>query len=841
MKIFNNLKCIVLVFLIMFSHVVFAANPPYPFLPSDNVQDPNCTPLDSNCYVLLTSFQNETVTGLDYATSTGILSLTSGYNIPLTASTTAWNSAIGALGGSALLQNGNSFGTTLTLGTNDNQALSFETNGINRLTIDTSGNITATGTITASSFFGNGSNLTGIFSTSTTRGVFSASGPISYSTSTGNFLITQASSTSSGYLSSADFTTFQAKEDVITASTTATYFRGDKTFSTLDTSAVPENGNLYFTNARVNSILSATTSLPNITTLSGLISATNLGSLGTTTIGVWNATPIGDSYITKTGNWTGIFDGQEGTYYLDRANHTGTQLASTILDFGTTTRNLLSSTATGLTYSTSTGIFSLTSGYNIPLTASTTAWNAKVSSQWVTSGVNIYYTGVAVGIGTTTPSNKFVVVGTSTVIGNFNLNGYVLQGSSNGSLFGNTVSNGIYDSNFLGAYAGNGATSTSYSNFLGASAGHSATNASYSNFLGYYAGYSATNANQSNFLGYGTGYSATNANNSNFLGYYAGYSATNAASSIFFGKNSGYSDTVNNTSGNKYSILIGNYTSTGGFSNSISIGQGVANSEIDQLNIGRIIYATKIGSSTSSISSPYASASVGIGTSTPADKLQVYGDIRVGTTGTNGCIKDFGGTGITGVCSSDERLKTNVVDLSDNYLDKMAKLRVISYNWNDTAKDLNKVNTTATNYGLLAQNVEENFPELVTIDSNGYKQVNYSRLPLYLIKSIQELSKKFLSFADSVTTKELKTNKLCVDDICVTKDQFKMMLQNSNVSPVIYQQSVSIPAPVQNPEPVVEQAITTEVVAEIAVPIPVVETAPEPIVVPVVTENQLVQ
>ena len=39
-------------------------------------------------------------------------------------------------------------------------------------------------------------------------------------------------------------------------------------------------------------------------------------------------------YISSTsGNWTGTFDGQEGTYYLSRANHTGTQLKATISDF----------------------------------------------------------------------------------------------------------------------------------------------------------------------------------------------------------------------------------------------------------------------------------------------------------------------------------------------------------------------------------------------------------------------------------------------------------------------------------------------------------------------------
>src|SRR3990167_6538280 len=34
-----------------------------------------------------------------------------------------------------------------------------------------------------------------------------------------------------------------------------------------------------------------------------------------------------------TGNWTGTFDGQEGTYYLARANHTGTQVISTLSNY----------------------------------------------------------------------------------------------------------------------------------------------------------------------------------------------------------------------------------------------------------------------------------------------------------------------------------------------------------------------------------------------------------------------------------------------------------------------------------------------------------------------------
>jgi len=46
------------------------------------------------------------------------------------------------------------------------------------------------------------------------------------------------------------------KENTITAGLASQYWRGDKTFQTLDTLAVPENTNLYFTNARARLALS---------------------------------------------------------------------------------------------------------------------------------------------------------------------------------------------------------------------------------------------------------------------------------------------------------------------------------------------------------------------------------------------------------------------------------------------------------------------------------------------------------------------------------------------------------------------------------------------------------
>lgn len=56
--------------------------------------------------------------------------------------------------------------------------------------------------------------------------------------------------------------------------------------------------------------------------------------------------------------------------------HRTAYVAADILDFGTTARGLISCTATGLTYTDSTGVLSLTTGYVIPTTTEESAWNA---------------------------------------------------------------------------------------------------------------------------------------------------------------------------------------------------------------------------------------------------------------------------------------------------------------------------------------------------------------------------------------------------------------------------------------------------------------------------------
>jgi hypothetical protein len=129
--------------------------------------------------------------------------------------------------------------------------------------------------------------------------------------------------------------------------------------------------------------------------------------------------------------------------------------------------------------------------------------------------------------------------------------------------------------------------------------------------------------------------------------------------------------------------------------------------------------------------------SVGIGTSTPDERLQVVGDIKIGTSGTNGCVKNFAGTGILGTCSSDLRLKANVRPFGP-VLDRVARLRPVHFDWR--AKDFPEYHFgTATNSGLIAQDVEQVFPEMVATDERGYKMVNYSELPYLTLAAVREL------------------------------------------------------------------------------------------------------
>ena len=128
---------------------------------------------------------------------------------------------------------------------------------------------------------------------------------------------------------------------------------------------------------------------------------------------------------------------------------------------------------------------------------------------------------------------------------------------------------------------------------------------------------------------------------------------------------------------------------------------------------------------------------VGIGTFIPNDKLQVSGNIRVGTSGTNGCVKNFNGDGIVGTCSSDARLKQKITPFPST-LDNLVTLRPVHFYWRAKEYPSMKFGESQS-FGLIAQEVEQVMPELVTEDEEGMKAVRYNKLPLLMLQAIKEL------------------------------------------------------------------------------------------------------
>ena len=87
--------------------------------------------------------------------------------------------------------------------------------------------------------------------------------------------------------------------------------------------------------------------------------------------------------------------------------------------------------------------------------------------------------------------------------------------------------------------------------------------------------------------------------------------------------------------------------------------------------------------------------------------------------------------------TSDERLKTDIVDVEDGLLEKLNSVRFVNFKWKADPK-------SPVQMGVIAQELEKIFPDLVVEDDDAvgtgetYKSVSYGKLNLIAIKAIQE-------------------------------------------------------------------------------------------------------
>ena len=98
---------------------------------------------------------------------------------------------------------------------------------------------------------------------------------------------------------------------------------------------------------------------------------------------------------------------------------------------------------------------------------------------------------------------------------------------------------------------------------------------------------------------------------------------------------------------------------------------------------------------------------------------------------------DVNATGdVVAYYSSDKRLKDNIVRI-ENPLEKVGKIGGYEFDWNDKQETY-----TGKDVGVIAQEIQEVLPELVTERDNGYLAVKYEKIVPLLIESIKELKQE---------------------------------------------------------------------------------------------------
>ncbi|MEA3344507.1 MAG: tail fiber domain-containing protein [Patescibacteria group bacterium] len=449
------------------------------------------------------------------------------------------------------------------------------------------------------------------------------------------------------------------------------------------------------------------------------------------------------------------------------------------------------------------------------------SYNSFMGADAGSSNTSGYYNSfMGAGAGSSNTSgyyNSFMGAGA----GSANISGD--NNSFMGAGAGSSNTLGYYNS-FMGAGAGSSNASGYYNSFMGAGAGSANRSGDYNSFMGYNAGFSNKYGNNNSFMGAGAGYSTVAGYYNSFIGKDAGYLNYSGDYNSFIGTLAGFFNSTGN-----YNSSIGSYAgyrntsgsanvSIGAFAGYANIG-GISNSFIgnsagryqrygnnalqspeqsvyigantrsgsdhnggeDDITNETVIGYGAIGNGANSVTlgntavtKTILEGNVGIGTTSPSEKLDVVGSIVASGTicDSTGCIGDGGGgslwtdsdpniyrpSGNVGIGDSapsykldvsgtvrataflypsDVRLKKNIEEIP-NALEKVLQLKGISFEWIEDNEDNDK-----KNFGLIAQEVEKIFPEVVATDKiSGLKSLEYANLVGPLVEAMKEQQKQ---------------------------------------------------------------------------------------------------
>ena len=199
---------------------------------------------------------------------------------------------------------------------------------------------------------------------------------------------------------------------------------------------------------------------------------------------------------------------------------------------------------------------------------------------------------------------------------------------------------------------------------------------------------------------------------------------------------------------NNQRVLVADYRYT-------ILGYGTAGAGLPTYIDGSPIYM-RCGTSYIEALTIINNGNVGIGTNSPSVKLHVVGDI-VAT-----------GAVTAKASSSDIRLKTDISDYKA--LSIIRSHRSIKYHWNEVAKaNADIFNDDYWHYGLIAQDVQRDMPQMVSDVFKDYLVINYERLIPICWKGLQEVDDEVTKLKKRVKQLEKRLQKYESTEVFYTK------------------------------------------------------------------------
>lgn len=310
-----------------------------------------------------------------------------------------------------------------------------------------------------------------------------------------------------------------------------------------------------------------------------------------------------------------------------------------------------------------------------------------------TSGRHNVFLGFNAGSGNTTGEDN-VFVGYENGRGNSTGSFNTCVGTGAGLV------NDIGNSNtFIGNLSGNFNTQGNFNTFLGSSAGKLTQTGSSNTFLGEASGNMNTAGEKNLFAGSLSGSAMISGDENTMIGTEAGFSSTGNGN-VFLGFQAGFNETGNNK-----------------------------------------LYIENSASSTPLIYGDFSLNRVGINRVASTNNLEVGGSASKSTAG------DWLG-------NSDGRLKKNIQYLnSEEMLSRVLKMRGVTYEWDDTKTGVSR--PEGLMYGFIAQDLQEVWPEKVSVDNQGYLQTAYGDYDPMMVEAIRALYLKNLELENRVRDQQL--------------------------------------------------------------------------------------